>query len=88
MDQHLRSKEQPLVTSNLRFLGFVNDVGEALHSFLPKSLYVRCAGRLDTMGLLPLYLSPPSLHPNPFPTPCTDWQLRGDGRVRCGGSVL
>ena len=41
LDKQLRSPAQPLVTQNYRFLGFINDVGEALHSFLPKSLYVR-----------------------------------------------
>ena len=47
VDTYLRSPEQPLITKNWRFLGFINDVGEALRSFLPKSLYVRgvaCAG--------------------------------------------
>ena len=41
VDTYLRSPEQPLITKNWRFLGFINDVGEALRSFLPKSLYVR-----------------------------------------------
>lgn len=40
VDKYLASAEQPLITSNLRFFGFINDVGEALHSFLPKPLYV------------------------------------------------
>jgi hypothetical protein len=40
LDKHLRSPEQPLVTQNYRFLGFVNDVGEAMASFLPRSLYI------------------------------------------------
>ena len=41
LDKELRSPAQPLVTQNYRFLGFINDVGEALHSFLPKPIYVR-----------------------------------------------
>jgi len=40
LDASLRSPAQPLVTQNYRFLGFVNDVGEALHAFLPRSLYL------------------------------------------------
>lgn len=40
LDKELRSPAQPLVTQNYRFLGFINDVGEALHSFLPKPIYV------------------------------------------------
>ncbi len=40
LDEYLRSDEQPLISGNYRFFGFINDVGEALHSFLPKSLYV------------------------------------------------
>lgn len=39
-DAYFRSEKQPLVSENWRFFGFVNDVGEALHSFLPKSLYL------------------------------------------------
>lgn len=38
-NDYFSSSKQPLVTENWRFFGFVNDVGEALHSFLPKSLY-------------------------------------------------
>ena len=41
LDAQLRSPDQPLVTQNYRFLGFINDVGEAMHSFLPKPIYVR-----------------------------------------------
>ena len=41
IDAQLRAPEQPLLSSNLRYMGFVNDVGEALHSFLPKPIYVR-----------------------------------------------
>lgn len=40
LDKQLRAPDQPLVTQNYRFLGFINDVGEALHSFLPKPVYV------------------------------------------------
>jgi hypothetical protein len=65
VDSYLRAPDQPLVTKNWRYFGFVNgliaviclvssfctigdkldcltcaDVGEAMHSFLPKSLYV------------------------------------------------
>ena len=40
VDKYLASSEQPLITSNARFFGFINDVGEALHSFLPKPIYL------------------------------------------------
>ena len=40
LDKQLRAPEQPLVTQNYRFLGFINDVGEAMHSFLPKPVYL------------------------------------------------
>ena len=40
VDKYLRGAEQPLLTTNLRFFGFVNDIGEALHAYLPKSLYI------------------------------------------------
>jgi hypothetical protein len=40
IDRYLRGAEQPLLTTNLRFFGFVNDIGEALHAYLPKPLYI------------------------------------------------
>ena len=53
LDAQLRAPEQPLLSSNLRYMGFVNDVGEALHSFLPKPIYVR-RPRSETLGSVPL----------------------------------
>lgn len=56
LDKELRSPAQPLVTQNYRFLGFINDVGEALHSFLPKPIYVRGpanSGVAHAGGVLP-----------------------------------
>lgn len=39
VDCYLRSERDPLTKSALRFNGFWNDGGEALKSFLPKSVY-------------------------------------------------
>ncbi|VBB17959.1 mitochondrial fission process protein 1-like [Yasminevirus sp. GU-2018] len=38
-DSYLRGPNQPLISTNLRYFGFVNDVGEALKSFIPKPIY-------------------------------------------------
>ena len=84
-DKYLRAPAQPLLTTNLRFLGFVNDVGEALQSFLPRSLYVRCSiarGPQARLRGAPVTLSPL------LPPALADWQLRRHGRLRAGGRVL
>ena len=40
VDAYLRDPSEPLTTSVLRYNGFWNDVGEALKSFLPRSIYI------------------------------------------------
>lgn len=39
VDSYLRNENNPLEKSNLRYMGFLNDFGEALKSFLPKPIY-------------------------------------------------
>jgi hypothetical protein len=50
-DSFFKSDKDPLLTTNLRFAGFCNDLTEALKMFLPRSLYLAGYGVTGTYAV-------------------------------------